>query len=531
MAAAMDATPPPRLGYGRAGVIVAAALAAAAWGTGLEQGITAPGFPLDDTWIHLQFARNVAEGHGFSFNAGVPSSGSTAPLWTLVLAVPLALGVGPVLSAKLLGVGLLVVAALAAAALTCRLSGSAWAGLLCGVSVAITPRMAWAGLSGMEVPLYASLVTLAMLMYVRAIDAGSTAGGWAAVAGLAGWARPETFVAGGLLACAWMAGPARAAGAWRLAAGWWRPPALFAAVTAGFFAFNLAHGGRPLPNTFYAKHYGMGTAASLAEGRMWDALFDAMRYPVNMLGDSIRWQASHDGLLFGAALVGALALAGALGRAAPAGGRALLAVLVLSPVAKGLVAPQPPLLVHDGRYVAHLLVLGLVVCACGVAALSRMARPRWLVPAAAIAGLAQIGGATVGALYTYADEVRNINDLQVRTGRWLEAHTAPDARVATNDIGAIAFFSRRFILDTEGLVTPDAIWDKRMWRIDRFLARSQPDVVVIFPAWYPYLAQRSLGMVEVARIAAPRVIAGGDALVIYRPPWSRPGRLRADGGR
>ena len=60
-------------------LVCMAVLAPAAWGTYLEWQQTAPGFPLDDTWIHLQFARNVAEGHGFSFNPGVLSSGSTAP--------------------------------------------------------------------------------------------------------------------------------------------------------------------------------------------------------------------------------------------------------------------------------------------------------------------------------------------------------------------------------------------------------------------------------------------------------------------
>jgi hypothetical protein len=146
----------------------------------------------------------------------------------------------------------------------------------------------------------------------------------------------------------------------------------------------------------------------------------------------------------------------------------------------------------------------------------------WLLAAA---GLVQMGGSTYSAMKTYTAEVRNINDLQVRTGQWLAAHTAPDARVATNDIGAIAFFSQRFVLDTEGLVTPDAIWDKRMWRIDRFLARSEPDVVVIFPEWYPYLAQRGTFLHEVARISAPKVIAGGESLVIYRTPWTRHGRI------
>jgi arabinofuranosyltransferase len=511
----------------RPALVILAVLSAAGWGTVMERRVTSPGFPLDDTWIHLQFARNVAEGEGFSFNPGVSSSGSSAPLWTLVLALPLALGVGPIASAKVLGIILVAVTALSASELARRLSGSPWAGLLAGLAVAVTPRMVWAGLSGMEAPLYTALATLAMVAYGSALDnPRASRGFWGLLAGLAGWARPETFVAAAILAAAWFLGGARD-GARRLVPGWWRPLLVLAVAMAAFVAFNLYVGGRPLPNTFYAKNYGMGTAVSLAEGRPFDALIDAARYPWNLLGDSVWWQASHDGLLFGAALPGMLLLAGGLGQAAPRGGRALLAVLVFTPIAKGLVAPQPPMLVHDGRYVLHLLVLGLVVCACGVAALARIARPRWVVSALAVAGLVQIGGATVSAMDTYAAEVKNINDLQVRTGHWIAGHTSPDARVATNDIGAIAFFSRRFILDTEGLVTPDAIWDKRMWRIDRFFERSQPDVVVIFPHWYPYLAERPSGLTEVARLSAKLVIAGGETLVVYRTPWTRPGRLRA----
>ena len=68
-----------------------------------ELGVEA--FPLDDSWIHMQFARNLAEGRGFSYNPGVPVSGSTAPLWTLALGGAFAvLGSHPVL-AKVLGIG------------------------------------------------------------------------------------------------------------------------------------------------------------------------------------------------------------------------------------------------------------------------------------------------------------------------------------------------------------------------------------------------------------------------------------------
>ena len=45
------------------------------------------GFPLDDAYIHLVYARNLAAGHGFAFNVGEPSIGTTSPLWTLLLAL------------------------------------------------------------------------------------------------------------------------------------------------------------------------------------------------------------------------------------------------------------------------------------------------------------------------------------------------------------------------------------------------------------------------------------------------------------
>ena len=75
---------------------------------------------------------------------------------------------------------------------------------------------------------------------------------------------------------------------------------------------------------------------SMAEGRTLDALLDAARYPMNLLGDAIWWLASHDGLLFGAALAGVLALARRARRSPRRGaGAPLLAVLVFTPDRQG----------------------------------------------------------------------------------------------------------------------------------------------------------------------------------------------------
>src|SRR6185295_13480057 len=61
------------------------------------------GLPLDDGWIHLQFARNLAQGRGLSYNPGELVTGSTAPLWTALLALLFPLPRGVILWTKLLG--------------------------------------------------------------------------------------------------------------------------------------------------------------------------------------------------------------------------------------------------------------------------------------------------------------------------------------------------------------------------------------------------------------------------------------------
>ncbi len=45
------------------------------------------GYPLDDAWIHQTYARNWAETGQLAYVVGLPSAGSTAPLWTLLLSI------------------------------------------------------------------------------------------------------------------------------------------------------------------------------------------------------------------------------------------------------------------------------------------------------------------------------------------------------------------------------------------------------------------------------------------------------------
>jgi len=122
------------------------------------------GVPLDDAWIHFQFARNLARGDGLSFNPGHPTSGSTAPLWTLLLAAVYFTGGavnGPVAGQLLSGACFLAVLA-ATYALGKQLTGSRWAAWLAGAVVATNGRLVWGGLSALETCLFATLSLLAV---------------------------------------------------------------------------------------------------------------------------------------------------------------------------------------------------------------------------------------------------------------------------------------------------------------------------------------------------------------------------------
>src|SRR6185436_8717270 len=80
-----------------------------------------PGFPLDDSWIHLHFARNLAEGAGFSYNPGHAVAGSTAPLWTVLLAAAAVVAGASALVTKVVGTALGI-----AAAILTRRAALAW---------------------------------------------------------------------------------------------------------------------------------------------------------------------------------------------------------------------------------------------------------------------------------------------------------------------------------------------------------------------------------------------------------------------
>ena len=490
------------------------------------------GMPLDDSWIHLQFARNLVEGNGFAFNPGETTAGSTAPLWTLSLAALMLLPWDILGSVKVFGILL----HWASSVLAVRLARShgleaPWA-LLVGLVVATTPRLVWGALSGMEIPLYLLLSTAGLCFHVERIGRSPSILGTMLLA-LAVLARPECLILFPLcLIDRWRFDRSQDHRRMNLGHG-----LLYAAIIAPWIVFNLLVSGNPLPNTYYAKVGGYGLLQAIAAADMTQVGKALVVYPLIQARELGRFAVENSLFVSMVCLLGFLELlrrdraeSGMLSWIIPL-------VLVAFPLVRGAVAPFKGALFQHGRYAAFLVPLITVAGALGLRSLLEvLAHGRygkqlqflrqWAIPAVVGLLVLELAVANIKYARTYARNVANINATHVKMGRWLASNTPADAVVATHDIGAVGFFSHRYLYDTTGLITPTVLDYLPKGRpadegVARFLRDKKPDYLVLIPSWYPTLTRRIEGIQAVFSInVSDNTVVAGDRFVAYRLPWS-----------
>ncbi len=206
------------------------------------------GFPLDDAWIHMVYARSVSQSGYLAYNPGIPSTGSTSPLWAYVLGLGHLIFPsvsGAVLAVKFLGILFHIWMALAAYGIILLVSGSRLAALVSGLLLGTSPPLAASSISGMEVSMACALALTGLYLYFR--DKWLSAG---ILFGLCGLTRPE-FAA--LILVVWgdaARGPLREKRPWRDLAPLLVPPLIAGSL---FIGWNLFAGGRALTSSFYAK--------------------------------------------------------------------------------------------------------------------------------------------------------------------------------------------------------------------------------------------------------------------------------------
>lgn len=426
------------------------------------------GFPLDDSWIHQTYARNLAQNGEWAFRSGIPSAGSTAPLWSALLAVGFLLNLSPYLWTYLLGMVTLFALAVLCEWAARQLAASyrprlPWV----GVFIALEWHLVWAAMSGMETLLHALIVTTVLVLLMtnspRYLNLGM-------LTGVSIWVRPDglTLLGPALMTIVLIEGDmrSRASAIFRYLIGF--------GVLFGFYLFfNLAVGGTPMPNTFYAKQ---------AEYAEWQALPVTTRLAQMLLQ-----------LLVGPSLVLTPGVIGWLVKSARERSWENLAAFLWCFGYMWLYISRLPVYQH-GRYIMPAMPIFFLFGLLAFAEFDkgkRFGRHHWIAQTVWRGSIAMLtfGFIVLGAR-SYAQDVAVIESEMVVTAKWAAKNLPPGAVIAAHDIGALGYFDDHDLIDLAGLVSPEVIpFIRDEEQIAAFLDENNADYLIAFPEFYPLLTR------------------------------------------
>ncbi len=497
-----------------------------------------PAMPLDDSFIHLQYAKRFAEGHPFTFAPGDGfSSGATSFLWPLMLA-PFQLlglhGISAIWGCWVLGTLLHAATALETQRLVEPIAGKGaayGAAAMCLLFGAFT----WFAWSGMETIGLAWAMTRTARVAADWWEAKPHERTRRGALGLAliGAACPMFRPEGGLLAVAAFAvlvlkpadvGAARLHFLRARALALVPPAAIVLQPIANYLGTGHARSttamvkwavGNPYYSSAKLSAFIGGNVRMLVDELLGGGPFTAIFLP------------EHANYVIGAGLVAWVPVVVRTKKL----GRGSLGLLL----ALGTLIPCTFLTIlwNRVRYIYPFAPGWFFLVACLGAELEHLAL-RFKKELGFVGAL--VTGLAAGALSTkldwsirdLANSSRAIDHQQVKLGEWARDHLPADARIGVNDTGAIAYMSGRKTFDVVGLTTES---EARYWvagagsryeHYERTPASVLPTHFIVYPQWMacpPVLGER---LTEAT--VTDQSILGGATKVAYQAKYDVLGR-------
>jgi hypothetical protein len=431
------------------------------------------GFPLDDSWIHLTYARNLAEHGEWAFRLGQRSAGSTSPLWTVLLSIGFLIGLAPYVWPYFLGWVVLTLLAVCAENVARSLVGTykprvPWVGLF----FVFAWHLTWSAVSGMETLLHGLIIFVVLSALISNSRRYLTLG---VLAGLSIWVRPDGLtLLGPILFVAILSEKN-----WRL-----RVEAIgktllgFGSLFFPYLLFNLALSGNPMPNTFYAKQaeFEAYWLSKTFIDRISDYLWPILASPFIVLIPGAIWW---------------------LTKSIRAQNWGALASLIWFFGYLAIYFTRLPAYQH-GRYIIPALpimylwgVLGFLELVSSPKMEKRVV-PLWQVTTVVLT----VAFAFIAARQN-AYDIFWIESEMVTTAKWVEQNIPSNALLAVHDIGALGFYVPNPLVDMAGLITPEVVpFIRDETRLAEYLDSNSVDYLIAFPSLYPRLTSQREALFE-----------------------------------
>ena len=465
--------------------------------------------PLDDNWIHLVYARSLAQDGWFFYNPGVAEAGMSSPLWVILLALVMKLGGGPVFASKFLSILFGVAFAFMVYLLAQSFKLPRWVAIVAAALTLLEPNMSYSMVSGMEVTLTG--FTLAAALWAanerRYLSTGI-------FIGLMVISRGELALVGILLGLVLLLELYLKRESMELVT---TEEVLMglkvygpALLMGGSWAiYNYLINGHFLPNTYYVKHYyGLGFLNLENLVAIWKGFFQ----PTSMMGGFlgiiclVLWVL---GVIYLGRKKNYIAIL-----------TAVIPLVIVYSLSINLKLSPAPWNFFARRYLDFLLPLIALMVVSGFLWLWEKVQDLKRKEIRLLFALLLVGTTgyylfqalprTMELANEYSWNCRNITEVDVAMGAVINDQLPGDAVIAVTDAGAMRYFGNRVTIDLLGLNNHQNIG----LRLEDILARDKPDYVAlfrnpIFDEW-AYLE-------EMWSLSAERnTILGGAELVLYK---------------
>jgi hypothetical protein len=419
------------------------------------------GFPLDDAWIHQTYARNLGLHGLMAFSPGQPSTGSTSPGWTLLLAAGYLLNIPFLAWAYFWGCIFTVATAFAAAHLSYDYFGNFRSSVIVALLCIFEWHLAWSAVSGMEINFFTFLTLLFLLLLHR--NAPSYLMGSAA--GLAYLVRPEAIILiaiyGTKLFFEHRASLTK----------FFTESVIFIVVLLTFVGpwvlFNVKYSGHPFPSTISSKfmQYAYPFSIWKALNYIWNVFLYFWNGPLMLLVPCAGFM---------------------IYLAFQQKSRHLYSALAWSLVLILVYAITLPAIYHHGRYLMPLIPILIIIGVQGPIILFERYQPHrrfqiaiWLIVGGMVLAL-WVNGAS-----TFDTQVKLLADNHAQAAHWVDEHSPKDAVIATHDIGLVGYITQQQIVDLAGLVTPEVIPIMNdQAKLAEFTRQRNVTYVIVFTGYY-----------------------------------------------